>query len=179
MKHGDIDEQDIAQFANAISTLIGAGVLTPDEGIEEHIRRVLKLPEKLETAPPVNPQPGEDPNDPNGGETPESKSVYKITSILDKYRDGKITRDAAADLLESIGIAPEKIEFHLSQADQSRTELEQKKQEAEKQKAQDAAQKPGKGAKKPPKRKQEETPEGDEEDAQKAAEARKSLGRSE
>ena len=179
MKHGDIDEQDIKQFADAISTLIGAGVLTPDEGIEEHIRRVLKLPEKLETAPPVNPQPGEDPEDPNGGETPESKSVYKITSILDKYRDGKITRDAAADLLESIGIAPEKIEFHLSQADQSRTELEQKKQEAEKLKAQNTAQKPGNGAKKPRKRKQEETPTDDEEDAKKAAEARKSLGRSE
>lgn len=170
MKHGDIDEQDIQQFATAISTLIGAGALVPDEEMEKEIRRVLGLPEKMETAPPVQPQPGENPEDPKG-ETPEAKSVYKVTSILDKYQSGKLTRDGAADLLESIGIDPEKIEFHLSQADKSRAEREKKEQ------AQKAPQKPGKAPQSRRKQKQAETPVDDENDAQEAQDAKKSLGR--
>lgn len=169
MKHGDIDEQDIQQFATAISTLIGAGALVPDEEMEKEIRRVLGLPEKMETAPPVQPQPGENPEDPKG-ETPESKSVYKVTSILDKYRDGKITRDTAAQLFESLGLDQEKIAFYLGEADTSR-------KEREKEKADQAAQKPTgsrQGAGKP---KQDETPEDDEKDAEEAEEAKKSLGR--
>ena len=172
MKHGDIDEQDIQKFATAISTLIGAGALVPDEEMEKEIRRVLGLPEKMETAPPVQPQPGENPEDPKG-ETPEAKSVYKVTSILDKYQSGKLTRDGAADLLESIGIDPEKIEFHLSQADKSRAEREKKEQEQ----AQKAPQKPGKAPQSRRKQKQAETPVDDENDAQEAQDAKKSLGR--
>lgn len=180
MKHGDIDEQDIAQFANAIATLVGAGALVPDEEMEKEIRRVLKLPEKMETAPPVGAQPGEDPNaDPNA-ETPESKSVYKVTSIVDKYQGGKITRDAAADLLASIGLDQKKIDFHLGQADQSKAEREQKEQEkAQAKQAQKATQKPAKPAQGRRVKKQAVTPADDDEDAQEAAEARKSLGRSE
>lgn len=169
MKHGDIDEQDIQAFANAIATLIGAGALTPDEGIEEEIRRILKLPEKLETAPPAQPQPGE--------ETPESKSVYKVTNIVRQYIKGESTRDAAAELLANIGLDEAKISFHLTEADKTIQEQEKKKQAEERAKAQSAAQKAASGANKPRNQKQEETPADDEEDAQKAAEARKSLGR--
>ena len=180
MKHGDIDEQDIAQFANAIATLVGAGALVPDEEMEKEIRRVLKLPEKMETAPPVNPQTGEDPNaDPNT-ETPESKSVYKVTSIVDKYQGGKITRDAAADLLASIGLDQKKIDFHLGQADQSKAEREKREKEKEQLKqAQKAPQKPDKAAQGRRVKKQAETPADDEEDAQEAEKARKALGRTE
>lgn len=179
MKHGDIDEQDIAQFANAIATLVGAGALVPDEEMEKEIRRVLKLPEKMETAPPVNPQPGENPEDPNA-ETPESKSVYKVTSIVDKYQGGKITRDAAADLLASIGLDQKKIDFHLGQADQSKAEREKKEQEREKAKqAEKAPQKPEKAPQRRQVEKKAETPADDEEDAQEAEKARKALGRTE
>lgn len=180
MKHGDIDEQDIAQFANAIATLVGAGALVPDEEMEKEIRRVLKLPEKMETAPPVGAQPGEDPNaDPNA-ETPESKSVYKVTSIVDKYQGGKITRDAAADLLASIGLDQKKIDFHLGQADQSKAEREKKEQEkAQAKQAQKAPQKPAKAPQKGRVKKQAGTPADDEEDAQEAEKAREALGRTE
>lgn len=176
MVHGDIEDVDLVQFATYIEKMVGAGVLTPDEELEKEIRRVGNLPEKLETSTPQEVPPEEQTP---GEETPESKSVYKVTSILDKYQSGKLTREGAADLLESIGIAPEKIEFHLSQADKSRAEQEKKQKEAERAKAQNAAQKPTGGAKKPRKRKQEETPTDDDEDAKKAAKARKSLGRSE
>lgn len=185
MKHGDIDEQDIAQFANAIATLIGAGALVPDDEMEKEIRRVLKLPEKMETAPPVGTQPGEDPHTDPNAETPESKSVYKVTNILRQYIKGESTRESAAELLRNIGLDDQKINFHLSESDKVRAEQEKKKQEAERMKAQQTKQaqkvpqKPAKAPQKGRVKKQAETPTDDEKDAQAAAEAKKSLGRTE
>lgn len=177
MTHGDIEEVDIEQLATYIEKLVGVGLLTPDEELEKMLRRAGNLPEKLETETPQDVKPGEDPNAEPKGETPEAKSVYKVTSILDKYQSGKLTRDGAADLLESIGIDPEKIEFHLSQADKSRADQEKKKQEEANLKAQNAAQKPGKAPQSRRKKKQDETPADDEKDAQEAQEAKTSLGR--
>lgn len=174
MVHGDIEEQDLTVFATFIEKMIGAGVLTPDEQLEKEIRRVGHLPEKLETDTPTEeqtPKPGE--------ETPEAKSVYKVTSILEKYQSGKTTREAAADLLTTLGLAPEKIEFYLAQSDKSRAEQEKKEQEKEKAKAQNAAQKPATGRQSNRKQKQGKTPADDKKDAQEAQEAKKSLGRSE
>lgn len=173
MVHGDIEEQDLNVFATYIKEMIGAGVLTPDEELEKEIRRIGHLPEKLETDTPME-QPGEQTP---GEETPEAKSVYKVTNIVDKYISGKSTRDAAAELLSNIGLDPEKIEFHLSEADKVRAEQEKRKQEDAKLKAQNAVQKPGKASQSRRKTKKVETPVDDEEDAQKAADAKKSLGR--
>ena len=180
MTHGDIEEVDIVQLSTYVKELAGVGLLTPDEELEKMLRRAANLPEKLETDTPKDVQPGE--NDPNAGpngETPESKSVYKVTSIMEKYVSGKATREASAELLRSIGLDDQKITFYLDQADKSKAEQEKRKQEEAKQKAQNAAQKPGKATQGRGKKKHEETPVDDEEDAQKAQEARKSLGRSE
>lgn len=174
MKHGDIDEQDIAQFASYIKEMVGIGALEPDEELEKEIRRVGGLPEKLETDTPKEVQPGEEePEDPEA----ESQSVYKVTSIVEKYQKGTVTRNTAAKLLAKIGIDQEEIDFYLNEADTSRKEMEAKEREKEKQKAQAAAQKPTGGRQRAKKPKQEETPEDDEEDARKAEEAKKSLGR--
>ena len=179
MEHGDIEEKDLTQFTTFIKEMVGVGVLEPDEELEKEIRRVGGLPEKLETATPKEVQPGEeDPNAEPGAETPESKSVYKVTSITEKYQAGKMTRNTAAKLLTNIGIAPEDIEFYLNEADTSRAEQEAKEQEKEKAKAQAAAQKPTASRQRGKKPKQEETPEEDEKDAQEAEKAKKSLGRS-
>lgn len=172
MVHGDIEDKDIQQFATFIKEMVGAGVLTPDEELEKEIRRVGHLPEKVETAAPQEVQPGE-----KGEESTESKSIYKVTSILDKYQSGKSTREAAAELLRSIGLDEEKIEFYLSQTDTSRAEQEKKAQEKEREKAQLSAQKPTGGRQPAKKPKREETPEDDKKDAQKAERAKKSLGR--
>lgn len=171
MTHGDIEETDLAQFASFIKEMVGAGIIVPDEALEEEVRRIGHLPEKVETDTPKEVQPGETgPNaDPNA-ESTESKDVYKVTSILDKYQSGKTTRETAAELLASIGLVKEKIDFYLNQADKSRAEQEKKEQEK-------AAQQPAGGQQKGRRLKQEETPEDDEEDAKKAQEARKSLGR--
>ena len=165
MKHGDIEEVDLQQFATFVKQMIDSGVLVPDEALEEEVRRIGGLPEKLETAAPQEVQPGEN------EESLEAKTVYKVTSILNNYQSGKTTRDAAADLLASIGLDQEKIDFHLNEAEKSRQEQERKEQEKK------AAQKPTGATQKPRKRKQDETPVDDEKDAQEAEEAKKSLGR--
>ena len=173
MTHGDIEEVDLVQFSTYIEKMIGVGVLTPDEELEKTIRRVGNLPEKLETD-----TKGEDSSYANPQqETMESQTVYKVTNILRGYTKGETTRDAAAALLANIGLDDEKINFHLSEADKVRSEQEQKKQEEARAKAQAASQKPGKAPQSGRKRKQEETPADDEEDAQRAQEAKKSLER--
>lgn len=161
LKHGDIEDIDLQQFSTYIKDMVGIGVLEPDEELEKEVRRVGNLPEKAETAAPREVQPGE--NGPQS-EDAESKSVYKITSILDKFRNGKISRDVASQLFESLGVDAEKIEFYL------------KETEKEREKGEKAAQEATGATRSNEKRKQEEI---DEEDEKEAEEARKSLGRGE
>lgn len=177
MTHGDIEDVDLVNFATYIEKLVGVGLLTPDDELEKMLRRVGNLPEKLETDTPKDVQPGEQPVADANGETMESKTVYKVTNIVDKYVAGKSTRDAAAELLSNIGLDPEKINFHLAEADKVRADQEKRKQEDAKLKEQNAAQKPGKAPQSRRNVKQEETPADDEDDAKKAQEAKKSLGR--
>nr|DAH94270.1 MAG TPA: Portal protein [Caudoviricetes sp.] len=113
MVHGDIDEPDLANFAAFIEKMVGAGVLIPDEGLEEEVRRIGHLPEKVETDAPAGDRSAPAQTD------AESKSVYKITSILEKYQAGKTTRDAAAQLLGSLDLTPEQVEFYLTEAEKA------------------------------------------------------------
>jgi len=131
--------------------MVGAGVLVPDEALEEEVRRIGRLPEKVETAVPPGAQPGE--NGPGEDEL-ESKTIYKVTSILDNYQRGKLTRKAAARLLDSLTLNEEQVNFYLDEADISRKEQEKAEAAEEKAKAAD-----------------------DEKDAKEAEEAKKSLGR--
>ena len=155
MVHGDIEERDLTQFASFVKEMVGIGALVPDESLEEEIRRVGKLPEKVETAAPKEKQPGEE--DPKANAT-STKATYMVTSIMDKYHSGKITREAAAQMMTDGGVDPEKVDFYLNEADK-------------------APQKAPGGPQSPEKEKQEETPADDEKDAQEAQEAKKSLRR--
>lgn len=78
MKHGDIEEVDLQQFADYVVKLTGAGILVPDDELEDHVRRVANLPEK--TTPrevPAQNAPQKPTGGPQGGgkeeteETPE------------------------------------------------------------------------------------------------------------
>lgn len=171
MQHGDIDERDLQQFATYIKEMVGVGVLVPDEELEAEIRRIGRLPEKMETAVPAGVQLGEmgpdgTPQDIDDNEM-ESKSIYKITSILDKYQEGKVTRSVASRLLAGLNLDPEDVEFYLSESEPMRQELADEK-------ASRRAKREGQGGKK---EKREESPADDEKDAQEAEEAKKSLGR--
>ena len=147
MTHGDLDEKDLQVFATFVKEMVGAGVLQPDEALEDEVRRVGGLPERLETAPPAERQPGELTGEPQGNQRGDKS--YKITSILEKYGDQKITRAIAEQLLAEIGLPPEQVEFYI-------TEFERGQQEQQVDPSQDM----------------EET-----QDEAEAIEARKSLGR--
>lgn len=174
MAHSDIEEPDLTQFASYIKEMVGVGVLEPDEALQDEVRRVGGLPERVETKAPSEPQPGENPPQDGmqtgqegqagaGGKT--SDKAYKITSIVDKYQNHKITRQMAAELLNEIGIDDQKAEFFLREAD---TAKEEKKAERQ---AEPTARQSG-GNENP-----ESTIEEDEEDEKQAVQARKSLGR--
>lgn len=163
MVHGDIEEVDIAQFTTAITGMVGNGVIVPDDALEDEVRRILNLPERIDTGEP-RPQPGEEPQDPNDNpedNESESKSIYKVTSIIDKYQRGSITRNAASRLLQTIGLDEEDVNFYLKEADVGRK----------------AAQKDAEASQRGGNKKAKEEPIDDKKDAQRAAEAKKSLGR--
>lgn len=174
MTHGDIEDVDLEQFSTYLEKLVGIGLLTPDEELEKMIRRVGNLPEKLETDTPKETKPGEnDPQNPAGGQQGtglHGEDMYQVTSIMEKYQSGKITREAAAQLFAESGMGPERAEFYLTEADKGKAEREKKEQETPPQKPVKATQSRGK-------KNQEETPVDDKKDAQEAEEAKKSLGR--
>lgn len=63
MEHGDIEEEDIEKLGNYISSLVGAGILMPDEDLENFVRDKAGLPEKVKGVDP-EPQPQKAPNQP-------------------------------------------------------------------------------------------------------------------
>lgn len=146
MVHGDIEEPDLEQFSAFVAEMVGNGVIVPDEELEKEVRRIGKLPEKIETATPGDVQPGE--NGPGGVDEIESKSIYKIISIQEKYQSGKVTKPAAERLLQNLGLSAEDVSFYLTEADKGRLAAEKAEQDKE-----------------------------DQEDAKQAEEAKKSLYR--
>lgn len=173
MVHGDIEEPNLERLATYISSLVGVGALVPDEALEEELRRVANLPEKSEPyAQPGSTQPGVNGQDgQNGQETNdmESKSVYKISNLLDKYRRGALSRNATAQLLESLGLDEKQINFYLAETEQQPQTTQQQPK---------AAQKPTGRRRRRDEDEEEEIDEEEEEDRREAQEARKSLGRS-
>lgn len=81
MVHGDIEEPDLQQFASFVKEMVGIGALVPDEALEEEIRRIGHLPEKVETETPREVQPGEkDPQTtPGSPQEPKGEEGEKLT----------------------------------------------------------------------------------------------------
>lgn len=171
LEHGDIEETDIEMFATFLEKMIGAGVLIPDEEIEDEVRRVGGLPERQDGAKrDYTQQPeqkdGEDVKDQETAyDNAEAQSIYKIISILEKYQKGSISRNIAESMLDKIGCDEEETAKYLSDAD-SQKEVMQREAAAKEQRKQGNKQ-------------QEETPQSEEdiEDEKAAEEAKKSLRR--
>lgn len=47
-KHGDVEKQDVLRFADMLTKLIDAGVVTADPALEEHVRDEVGLPPRAE-----------------------------------------------------------------------------------------------------------------------------------
>ena len=50
MVHGDVEDKDIMQVANYLKEMIGMGLITPDENLEQFARRIGNLPERVDGA---------------------------------------------------------------------------------------------------------------------------------
>lgn len=48
LTHGDIEDTDIAKVSTFIKDMVGIGVLVPDDGLEDYVRQIAKLPERTE-----------------------------------------------------------------------------------------------------------------------------------
>lgn len=46
--HGDIETQDLEKLGAFVERMTGTGIITPDEGIEDYLRRQAGLPERIE-----------------------------------------------------------------------------------------------------------------------------------
>ncbi len=56
MVHGDIEDVDLASVGEYIQRMVTIGVLQPDEQLENHVRRIARLPEMLDVdTPPEKP----------------------------------------------------------------------------------------------------------------------------
>lgn len=49
MVHGDIEDPDLASLGEFIQRMVSIGVLQPDDELEDYVRRISRLPERLET----------------------------------------------------------------------------------------------------------------------------------
>lgn len=100
MVHGDIEETDLQQFATFIKDMVGTGVLVPDEALEEEVRRIGHLPEKLDDAPPRQVPPGGNPpKDGTGGRQGAENPKGEETTTQEDEKDAQ----AAAEAKKSLG----------------------------------------------------------------------------
>lgn len=95
MVHGDIEEKDLQQFTAYVTGMVGAGILVPDDALEEEVRRVGGLPEKIDTGEP-RPQPNA-PQEPTGAPQSGEKKKDKETPIDDE-EDAQAAEEAKKSL---------------------------------------------------------------------------------
>ncbi len=98
MVHGDIEEPDLQQFATFIKEMVGTGVIVPDDALEEEVRRVGHLPEKMETAPPREVPTGENGAQTAAGGQQEPKKPKQEETPEDDERDAREAEDAKKSL---------------------------------------------------------------------------------
>lgn len=51
MEHSDVEKPDIATISSFLKDMVGVGILQPDEGIEDYVRDLGSLPDRVEGAP--------------------------------------------------------------------------------------------------------------------------------
>lgn len=90
MVHSDIEEPDLEKLGNFIKDMVGCGALFPDEGIDDYIRQVAKLPERQDDYDYGLPQEGDDPK---GSGKPSVSSSRKKPKTKDDPDDEDIEED--------------------------------------------------------------------------------------
>lgn len=89
MMHGDIETPELDKLGEFLSKVTGAGILLPDEGIEDYVRQAANLPERMndwnEQGPSGHPErpsvrPGDNGRDelPEDGEPPHKAAKRRL-----------------------------------------------------------------------------------------------------
>lgn len=89
-----LGEVDYTKLSSALSTLASAGMITPDEDLEDHIRKVFDLPKKSE-------------EENEGEEMPEDGIEEEDTSEMDTAADEMDAEDAATQAEADTAATPE------------------------------------------------------------------------
>lgn len=104
MQHGDIEDTDLAAFAAFVKEMVGAGVIQPDEALEDEVRRVGNLPERMDTTPPAgSPEaqaaqqkgPQNAPGGPQSGDKPEDEETP-----MDDEKDAQEAQEARKSIFD-------------------------------------------------------------------------------
>ena len=139
LQFADIETPDVAELAGALTQLIGAGVITPDEELEKYAREFANLPTADVATAAVDPEeeeamadmygiPGEE--IPTGVEQAEDDAssevlnkemddgrVKSLMSIIESVTCGNMPRDAAIELvITAFDVDQEKAERLLGSA---------------------------------------------------------------
>jgi hypothetical protein len=83
LKHGDIEKQAILEFAQYVTSLVGAGILTPDENLEQRARELGSLNPRSAVTPFV-PVPIVDPGAPQFDHQVDAGLLGSAKPTLDK-----------------------------------------------------------------------------------------------
>ncbi len=104
MQHGDIEDPNLEKVATYVSSLVGAGALIPDDDLEDELRRLGNLPERMETSTPRE-IPGAnnpaDDNKPQGGTGKRRKRDEDDDEEIDP--DEEADRKEAEEAKKSLG----------------------------------------------------------------------------
>lgn len=98
MKHGDIEDANLDKIGTFISTMTGCGVLTPDDDLEDHVRKLGNLPErKLDLS--YQERKGE--NEENNNDVKKPDSLKEEKAAEQKAENGDIKQ--AEEAKKSLG----------------------------------------------------------------------------
>lgn len=68
MKHGDIEDANLEKIGAFLNQMVGSGILTPDDELEDYVRQISNLPER-KTSVPVEERKGDE----SGSNPPDGK----------------------------------------------------------------------------------------------------------
>lgn len=144
MKHGDIEDSDLEKIGVFIERMVGTGALTPDDELEDYVRKIANLPERQNSLPmeqrmgQVSPEQqqqqemtGDGAGDaPAEGQGPAKNSrnkpatMYEIKSIMNDYLRGSMPQSMVIDMMENIGIDEKAALKYIAEYDKLRQEKE-------------------------------------------------------
>lgn len=84
MRHGDVEDVNMAEFSAFIKDMTGTGVLIPDDGLEDYVREVGNLPERVTD----NRQPREQQQQAQGGQIAAQKPVTAVGGVSNGEDEG-------------------------------------------------------------------------------------------